>query len=69
LNDFKVCGKNKCHGSSINHKILTEESSFSHVKIVERLTKGESKKKGEIRVVRPLIYSSGGRRYFYFCDT
>jgi hypothetical protein len=23
LNDFKVCGKNKCLGSSINHKTLT----------------------------------------------
>jgi hypothetical protein len=23
LNDFKVCGKNKCPGSSINHKTLT----------------------------------------------
>jgi hypothetical protein len=23
LNDFKVCGKNKCHGRSINHKTLT----------------------------------------------
>jgi hypothetical protein len=37
------------------------------VKIVERLTKGESKKK-KINKSHE-AYSSGGRRYFYFCDT